>query len=61
LTDEELIESMAVFAASLRRRVWIPAFAGTTAECFCASQKFPDSHFKQPSAFVLAPPRELGF
>ena len=26
-----------------------------------ALRKFSDSNFKQPSAYVLAPPRELGF
>jgi hypothetical protein len=29
--------------------------------CVNALRKFLDSNFKQPSAFVLAPPRELGF
>jgi hypothetical protein len=42
-------------SASLRRRVWVPAFAGTTKECLSRSlRKFPKPIFKQPSSRILA-------
>jgi hypothetical protein len=39
-----------------------PGLRRDDAECVSrTSRKFSDANFKQPSARILAPPRELGF